>query len=265
MAASRTLPVEGSALRYTVAGDGAADPVVLLHPWFGCAAFWDRTAAGLADRRVYVLDLYSLGDGDWTGLEGPEGIARAVAALLEAEGLGRIALAGNSTGGIAAQILAAGQADRIAALVLVGTGASTGGLQPAYRAELDHWLAAGSDEDSAALVRRLLARDPEPAEMRRYVDAVQQASRAYMAASLQQTLGLDLRDRIGAITARTLVVRGELDAARTPEHVRVLLEGIPGSIAVEIPGAGHSPMVDSAERFVPLVRAFLDGEPLPGV
>ena len=43
--------------------------------------------------RVIVPDLYSLGSGAWAGYEGPEGIARAVTVLLDAEGLERIALA----------------------------------------------------------------------------------------------------------------------------------------------------------------------------
>jgi pimeloyl-ACP methyl ester carboxylesterase len=37
------------------------------------------------------------------------------------------------------------------------------------------------------------------------------------------------------------------------------LAGIPGSTALEIPGAGHSPQVDSPEAFVRAVRGFLLG------
>jgi pimeloyl-ACP methyl ester carboxylesterase len=54
------------------------------------------------------------------------------------------------------------------------------------------------------------------------------------------------------------VIRGELDAGRTPMHVQDLLEGIPGCRAIEIAGAGHSPMVDSFGQFLPIVRSFLD-------
>jgi pimeloyl-ACP methyl ester carboxylesterase len=55
-----------------------------------------------------------------------------------------------------------------------------------------------------------------------------------------------------------LVLRGELDAARTPAHVAELMAGVPDCRAVEIPNAGHSPQVDSAEAFCLLVRAFLE-------
>jgi 3-oxoadipate enol-lactonase len=255
----RAVRIDGSSLAYRFE-PGEGTPVVLLHPWFGCAAFWDRTVDGLAGLPRYVPDLYSLGEGDWTGLAGPPGIARAVSALLDAEGVERCALAGNSTGGIAAQLLAATEPERIETLVLVGTGATTGGLPTPYRAEIDAWLEADPDGSrSAALVGRLLSRQPPPGELARYVDAVLGANREFMVATLESVLGLDLRPQLPWIRARTLVIRGDRDAARTPEHVRVLLEGIPDSVAVEIEGGGHSPMVDSPDVFVPLVREFLEG------
>jgi len=257
----RSVGVGATALRYSVARDGEGDPpLVLLHPWFGCPAFWDDIAAGLRGRRVIVADLYSPGEGDWRGLEGPQGLATAVLALLDAEGIGRCALAGNSTGGVVAQIVAIEEPARVSELVLIGTGASTGGVQPDYRAEFDAWLAADPEgRRSAALVRRLLARDPPPERMAAFVAAVRGANRAHMVDTLERLLALDLRPRLGAITARTLVVRGELDAGRTPAHVRDLLAGIDGAVAVEIAGAGHSPMVDSAPVLLALMQAFLDG------
>lgn len=252
-------------MRYRVAAAGGGEPVLLLHPWFGCPAFWDEVAAGLRGHPVLVLDLYSPGEGDWRGLEGPEGLATAVLALLDAEGIARCALAGNSTGGVAAQIVATRAPARVSTLVLIGTGAWTGGVHADYRAEIDAWLEADPDGSrSAALVRRLLSRDPPPERMAAFVEAVRRADRRYMVDTLERLLALDLRPRLHAITARTLVIRGSLDAARTPEHVRALLDGIDGAVAVEIEGAGHSPMVDSAGTLLAIMQAFLDGRELPG-
>lgn len=259
-----SVPVAGSALAYRLE-PGEGEPILLLHPWFGCPAFWDRTVPALAGRPRYVLELYSLGEGEWDELAGPEGIARAVLALLDAERIDRCTVIGNSMGGIAAQALAASAPERVSTLVLVGTGATAEAVSPDFRAELDEWIEADPDgARSATLVGRLLARLPPAGELERYVDAVRRANRAFMAETLLRAFDLDLRPRLPAIRARTLVVRGALDAARTRVHVRDLLRGIPESIAVEIPGAGHSPMVDSPDAFVPLVRAFLAGEQVPG-
>jgi 3-oxoadipate enol-lactonase len=147
--AQRSVRLGRTALRYRVAAEGDGEPVLLLHPWFGCPAFWDEIAAGLRGHPILVLDLYSPGEGDWRGVEGPAGLATAVLALLDAEGVGRCALAGNSTGGVAAQIAA-------------------------------------------------------------------------------------------------------------------LLEGIDGAVAVEIEGAGHSPMVDSPGALLAIMQAFLDGREVAG-
>ena len=263
--AERSLTLRGSALAYRSWQGPLGDPLVLLHPWFGCPAFWDATVAGLPGRSCLVPDLYSLGDGDWEGLAGPRGIARAVFAMLDAENIDHCAIVGNSMGGIAAQIIAASQPGRIVKLVLVGTGASVVALAPDYRSAIDAWLDADANgRHSAAFVRRLLAREPNPDRMAVYVNAVLRANRKFMAATLIEGLKLDLRSCLRMITARTLILRGTLDAGRTRDHVRDLLRGIPDSVALEIPDAGHSPMVDSPELFVPLLRAFLDGAPVPG-
>jgi pimeloyl-ACP methyl ester carboxylesterase len=254
----RRIVVGDAALEYRITPGASSAPVVLLHPWFGCWQFWDRTVACLPDYTCFAADLYSLGAREWRAVATPAGLAAATVALLDAEGLERCALVGNSMGGIAAQIVAAGEPERIEKLVLVGTGASTAGLKPDYRAEIDAWLADDADGARAeALVTRLLARRPPPEELAVYAGAVRDANREFMAAVLTSALGMDLRPRLPAITARTLIVRGALDAGRTREHVRDLLHGIRDSEAIEIPQGGHSVMVDSAEDFVGILRAFL--------
>ena len=90
-----------------------------------------------------------------------------------------------------------------------------------------------------------------------FVDAVMSANKDFMGAELNDAFDLDLRPVLPKITASTLVVRGELDSARTRTHVEELLAGIPESTALEIPGAGHSPQVDSPKAFSRAIRCFL--------
>lgn len=248
-----------TALEYRVKPGASSDPVVLLHPWFGCWQFWQRTVAALPEYTCYLVDLYSPGASDsWGRFARPAGLAEAVVALLDAERLERCTLVGNSLGGITAQIVAATVPDRVQKLVLVGTGASADGLKPDYRAEIDAWLSGDPDGSRCeAFVARLFARRPPLEELAVYVNAVRTANRDFMVAVLRSSLELDLRPRLHAITARTLVVRGELDAGRTREHVCDLLRGISDSVAIELPGAGHSVMVDSADQFDRVLRAFL--------
>jgi len=238
---------------------GRSEPVILLHPWFGCWQFWRQTVEALPELETCSVDLYSLGAGnDWRRFAGPQGLAEAVSALLDALRIERCSVVGNSMGGIAAQVLAAAQGDRIGKLVLVGTGARTVGVEPAFRRALDEWIAGEADAAlTERLVDALLARRPVPEEFDRFVEMALNANKGFMGAVLNSAFSLDLRPELPKITAATLVVRGDLDAVRTQAHVDELLAGIARSTALEIPDAGHSPQVDSPEAFSRALRGFL--------
>ncbi len=253
----------GAKLEYhyrAASGGPRLPPLVLLHPWFGCWQFWDHTVAALPELDTYAVDFYSLGAGDnWRDYASPQALAEAVGTLIDRLGFERCDVVGNSMGGIAAQALAAAQPARIGKLVLVGTGARTAGLKPDYKRAVDAWMASDADRATAAqLVDWLLARRPDdPGQFELFVDMVANANKPFMSMVLGNAFALDLRPRLPEISATTLIVRGELDGARTRAHVEELLRGIRDSRAVEIPAAGHSPQVDSPSAFSKLLRDFL--------
>jgi pimeloyl-ACP methyl ester carboxylesterase len=236
------------------------EPIILLHPWFGCWQFWRQTVDALPEFETYAVDLYSLGAGDqWEQFASPQGLALAVGAMIESLNVSRCSVIANSMGGIAAQALAAAESNRIKKLVLVGTGARTVGVKPDFRQALDHWIAGyRSRQFTERLVDSLIARRPEdPQEFETFVDMVIGANKSFIGSVLTKAFDLDLRPNLPKIIASTLIIRGELDAARTHAHVEELLAGIPNSNAVEIRGGGHSPQVDSPQAFSELVRNFL--------
>lgn len=239
---------------------GQFEPVILLHPWFGCWQFWRQTVDALPEFETYAVDLYSLGANEyWREFASPQGLARAVGTMIDALRIGRCSIIGNSMGGIAAQALAATQTVKVEKLILVGTGSRIVGLKPDYRQVVDEWIAGEANREATAqLTDALLARRPEdPQEFETFVDTVANANKAFMGRVLTNAFDLDLRPLLPQITARTLVIRGEFDAARTRTHVEELLAGIPNSTAVEIPNAGHSPQVDSPQAFSKVIREFL--------
>src|SRR6516225_6595827 len=60
------------------------EPVILLHPWFGCWQFWRQTIDALPEFETYAVDLYSLGASDnWRQFATPEGLALAISAMIE--------------------------------------------------------------------------------------------------------------------------------------------------------------------------------------
>lgn len=235
-------------------------PVLLLHPWFGCWQFWTPTVELLDGVRSYAVDWYSLSRGDWTACSSPHGLATAVLTLLDRLDLERVDVIGNSVGGIVAQVIASEHPERVRRLVLVGTGARTAGVHSRFADLVDRWVggSVGDREPLAgAIVDALVARDLPVSWREVYVEAVRRADGDFLAAVLQSCRALDLRARLGAITAPTLVLRGEHDTARTRQHSDELVAGIRGARQIELTGCGHSPMIDDPTGFARLTEEHL--------
>ncbi len=109
-------------LHYTLRGDSAALPLVLVHGMRDHARSWDWVGAALArDWFVIAPDLRGHGDSDHAGSCG-YGIAAFVldlARLVDSLALERIALVGHSLGGAIALRFAAAFPDRVRALCLI--------------------------------------------------------------------------------------------------------------------------------------------------
>ena len=81
----------------------------------------------------------------------------------------------------------------------------------------------------------------------------------YAAASLGET---DHTPDLGRIHVPTLVVVGEHDRVCPPADSRLLADGIPGALYVEVPDSGHLPNQECPEAFNRTVGDWLEG--LPG-
>lgn len=242
--------------------DSERPPALLLHPWFGCHQMW-RPLTEHLDAPSYAVDWYSLADGldaeGWASSASPHGLARAAMSLLDELGLDQVDIIGNSVGGIVSQIIAAEHPERVRRLVLIGTGASLGGPPTAFGALVGRWIDRPHERNELAgrLVDALVAVPFSPADRREYVGAVRAADAEFIAAVLTVARRTDLRPLLASITARTLVMRGEHDAARTPEHVAELISSIPDARGVKLAGLGHSPMVEDPELTASLIGDHL--------
>ncbi len=206
----------------------------------------------------YAADLYSVGEGDWSNFGSPIGLAAAVILLLGQESLNKISLVGNSMGGIVAQLVAAMCPEKVKKLVLIGTGATTANLQKDYAAAIRRWLNDPNRRNTVSMLSRLVARRPDGRTFSRYRNSLLAANMEFMKSVMIHATHLDLRPILRNIKSQTLVIRGELDQGRTRNDVEILLKGIGRSRAVEIPNAGHSPMVDSFESLASELTTFLN-------
>jgi len=199
-----------------------------------------------------------------------------VRAIREALGIERWDVLGHSWGGGIAMLGVSQDADATRRLVLVDPAGATGEWLPGlHDAALAH-LAEHAPEAYHALAAmdpaRLSEPDPEyhAAYARMYYPAwfADPATSAMfspprsasptgtvVAARLRRD-GYDWRDSVRAVSVPSLVLHGEGDVL-SPEQSRRTVAILPNARLELLAGAGHMPFWEAADRFFPLVEAFL--------
>jgi 3-oxoadipate enol-lactonase len=172
-------------------------------------------------------------------------------------------LIGTSLGGTTALELALESPERVAALVLVGSGLDghewseelrafgeeeesaleRGDLEAAVEANVKLWLADDADPEVRALV----------ADMQRSAFELQ---RGYDDLRIER-IDPPASTRLGAIRVPTLVVTGDEDVRDIHEIADTLAAEIPNAERAHIAGAGHLPSLERPDDFDRVVLAFL--------
>ncbi|MEV3859026.1 3-oxoadipate enol-lactonase [Streptomyces sp. NPDC050095] len=234
-------------------------PPLLLGPSLGTSlALWDRVAPELSSaHRVVRWDLPGHGGSDASLLRAGATVgdlARQVLALADALGIGRFAYAGVSLGGAVGLHLAVHHPERIDRLAVLCSSAHFGVAAP--------W------EERAALVRKEgTGRVAETAPSRWFTPAYtsglaprlvrdnRDADPEAYAACCDALAAFDLRDRLGEITAPTLLIAGRDDPATPPAHLREIADAVAGSELAELAGASHLAVAERPEAVLGLLRA----------
>lgn len=252
-----------------------ATPVVLLHGTSASLHTWDGwTAALVKERRVVRFDLPGFGltgpaaDGDYT----IAAYVRFVVAMLDALGVRRCVLAGNSLGGQIAWSTAVAHPDRVAALIIVDAAG--------YPLESQS-VPIGFRLAKVPVVNRLLLKtlprsivessirnvygDPSkvtPALVDRYFElTLREGNRASLPERFRQAGHGDHADDIKTVTAPTLILWGGKDRLIPPSHADAFHRDIAGSELVRFDALGHVPHEEDPAATVAAVRDFLAKHP----
>lgn len=278
--ASRFARVDGLDLHYEEAGAG--DPTfLLLHGFLASTFTWREVQAPLAaigrtiafDRPAFGLSARPLpGDPGWPAGASPYAAAAQVEQtihLMDALGVERAVLVGNSAGGTLALRIALAHPERVRALVLLDPAVYTDGPPPWTRWLLDTpqlrrvgpLLLRGLADQSQRMVDAAW-HDPSRVDAatwtgyRRWlgVDGWDQALWHFTLAARDHA---DVREGLAAIRAPTLVITGDDDRViPTAESVR-LAEAIADAELVVIGACGHVPQEECPEPVLAAIRGFV--------
>ncbi len=239
------------ALFYTVSGRGGP-ALILIHGAGGNHLHWPAALRRMPGATVYAVDLPGHGRSEGPGRERIEDYAADIIRFMDAVGVARGVLVGHSMGGAIAQMTALTAPERVAGLVLVGTGARLR-VAPAL---LDGIL---QDARGALALITDWAWGPEadPTLVARGRQMMARTNPQVVWGDFAACDRFDVRERVGEITAPTLVITGSEDRMTPPRFGQWLAERIPDARFVLVEGAGHMVMLEKPDQVASAVREWL--------
>jgi proline iminopeptidase len=278
-----TLPIRDVSLFVDVVGHGY--PLALLHGGPG-ADHWSMLPLRRCADRFTLVFYDHRGNGRSNGAPVSsmtwENLTADADALRERLGFERWAVLGHSFGGHVALEYALRYPDSLSHLVLLDTG---GDSRWSRQHALELLAERGYSPEKVELVRRWFNGEFAPNEMVRILMRIGGAyyhhpslrllahelmsggwrskmrPEALIFAGRHLLKGWTVMDRLGEITAPTLVMAGRHDFVFPPECQRELAAGIPGASLRIVERAGHSPDLEQPAEFMEAVSDFLSGLP----
>ena len=271
----KTTVVNGYRVAYLDSGQGP--PIVLIHGLGGSLWQWEYQQAALSGpHRLITLDLLGSGYSDKPDIEyTPQVMLEFFRGFLDALGIQRASLIGNSMGAGVAVGMALNYPDRVDRLVLIDglpdhvrDRTTSPMLKRAIDPPVPVWLMkVGNIFTGRGTTRRILeeiVHDPTlltPAVIDRSTRNRAGGEMIGPAISLARNLSLwenGFAKRIGEVRHRTLIIWGAEDRLFPPQVGRDLKAMIPGSSFELISNAAHIPQWEQPQAVNPLLLKFLE-------
>lgn len=255
---------------YLDGGNPAGEPLVLIHGFGGDKDNWAFYAPKLKDRyRVIAPDLPGFGEASRDPALDFSVAAQAerLVGFLDALGIERCHLGGNSMGGYIALLFALKYPERLRSLTLFNN-AGVVGTEPSdlqHKIEADPAASPLVPRDPAGMATLLgyVVYKPRPIP-RRFLNVVFEVVRPNIALldAIFHNLASDmlerpLNDRLGEVRVPTQIIWGKHDRLIHYTSGEVQHAGIAGSELVIFDDVGHVPMIEDPAATARAHRAFL--------
>ncbi|MFM0067722.1 alpha/beta fold hydrolase [Paraburkholderia aspalathi] len=269
---SKFVKIMGADVHYV--DEGSGDTIVMIHGFASSLHTWNRVADELKhEHRVIRLDLPPFGvtgplrtnAGEIETMNLPT-YRRFIDTFMQALGISRATLIGNSLGGLISWDYAARHHNAVEKLVLIDSAGFPMKL-PIYidlfnsalvRVSSPWWL---PEVIIKSAVRNVYgdARKIDAVTLRRYVEFFHGEGTRTAIGKMVPTLDFkDVdTDVLKTLKVPSLVLWGAKDRWIPPAHATEFSSRIPGAKSVMYPGLGHIPMEEAPERVMTDLRAFL--------
>lgn len=249
---------------------GSGDPVILVHGggagadcvsnWTGCLPFFAE------HKRTIAVDLVGFGHSEAPDPEGftysQNARTEQLIAFIEALGLAKVSLVGNSMGGATSLGVAMARPDLVENLVLMGSAGMPGPANPALAPIVEYdFTVEGMRRIIAALANPDYAASEDQVRYRHELSTRPPIQAAFSAtiAWIQQHGLAYTTEQIAEVQTRTLVVHGKDDLVVPLSQAYQFLELLQNSTGYIIPACRHWAMIEYPELFAAVTVDFLDG------
>ena len=246
---------------------GQGTPIVFLHPWTTNGGIWYYQAFPFAKtNQVIVVDHRGHGRSDkpQSGYSIQEHAAD-VRAVLDAVGVQQAVLVGNSIGGMIAMQFALDNPDRVKGLLILSSGTAVGEGMPKEAAEAfksDFAGTFGALLEGACSAKTKRERPEILAVMKGHATVPTNFPQHVFDSSMADpngVFGWNIKTKLSAIKAPTLVVAGEEDQATPVEANKFLADNIPGAKLVVMKDVGHFCQLEKPQEFSAMLQEFVAG------
>lgn len=238
-------------LRFIEEGDG--EPLVLLHGLFGALSNFKPLIDYFRQHNKVVVPMLPLLEMDILHTS-VGGLAKFVHKFLEARGLDKVHLLGNSLGGHVALVHTLKHPERIKSVILTGSsGLFENGMGDSYPKRGDYEYIKKKTE--------LTFYDPNTAS-KELVDEVygivnNRLKAIKIIALAKSAIRNNLGEELNQIKQPTLLVWGSNDSITPPFVAKEFNKLIPNSELYFVDKCGHAPMMEAPEEFNAILHKFL--------
>jgi pimeloyl-ACP methyl ester carboxylesterase len=247
--------VDTQPLHYRLSADDVTrrkPPLVLIHGAGGTHMHWPATLRRLADQAVYAIDLPGHGHSKGPGRDTIAAYREVVYAFCQTLSLNRIVLAGHSMGGAITLDFALHYPQRLAGMMIVGSGA---------RLRVAPAILDGIRSDFPATAKLLAewTHDPRaPEQLKRlYVQRLMENDPNVLYGDFVACDHFDLRSDLARIQTPALVVCGTTDQMTPVKYSEFLAQNLPNARLALLPEVGHMAMLEAPEDMATEVETFL--------